>query len=574
MLRRHVFYAVMLSVQGLLGPAGVLALQVQGTVFVDANGNGQRDADEQGLQGVMVSDGVTVVDTGADGAYTIEAAGAPALVWVSLPRDYQVVGRFWHWTDGSKPADFALAASSQPDEFNLVQITDAHVGRGDVVQQFCQRLNSFPVPLAFVVNTGDLVGGVDVVQPEEAPRQYVAYMDAVKPLKLPLFNLPGNHEHVGFNHPTADRAHPFFGKGLYPLMLGPMHYSWDWGPVHFVGLDGTRISYREALGDEQLTWLAEDLKRQPAEKPIVLFCHQSLLQVKDRPAMIEVLKGRRVLGGFCGHLHATWEKNQDGFTVYHTGALSGSWWSGPNPDGSPQGFRLIRLAKEGLETAFFGREGPWSISVLKPSTSDVQKGVVPVEAIVLDFGEDVVLTATLAGEPVPLRRGARAALWSTWTGKLDTTVVPDQLAELVFKASGQGQESTMSTRFIIDNGKRTAATVREDAVLRLQVRGVEQANIVRFNGEQLGTMSPVPNDTWIEFTVPAALLQNLNVLTIEAVAPEGGTNKDDFSVGPVRLEVAGKTYYDPRQASFTRYSVGDNDPASYADKLELYFCLP
>ena len=117
MLRRHVFYAVMLSVQGLLGPAGVLALQVQGTVFVDANGNGQRDADEQGLQGVMVSDGVTVVDTGADGAYTIEAAGAPALVWVSLPRDYQVVGRFWHWTDGSKPADFALAASSQPDEF-------------------------------------------------------------------------------------------------------------------------------------------------------------------------------------------------------------------------------------------------------------------------------------------------------------------------------------------------------------------------------------------------------------------------------------------------------------------------
>ncbi len=553
---------------------GALAAQVQGTVFLDANGNGARDEGEAGLQGVMVSDGLAVVDTAADGGYQIEAAATPALVWVSAPRDHRPVGSFCRWSDGSKPADLPLQASQQPDEYLFIQITDTHIGRADLLKEFCARVNDLPLQVQFVVNTGDLMGGVDVVVPEQAPRQYDAYVQAVAVLKPPLFNVPGNHEHVGFNNAQADGNHPFFGKGLYPLMLGPMHYSWDWGPVHFIALDGTRMPYAEALGDEQLAWLAEDLKRQPAGKPLILFCHQSLLQIRDRDKLRELLSSHRVLGAFCGHLHANWQQEMDGFTVFQTGALSGAWWSGPDPEGSPQGFRLIAVRGDGLSNAYFSREGPLSLNVANPRRSEVQKGVVPIEATVLDFGRDVALKATCGGVDVPLSRGERTAWWSLWTGRLDTTALPDSLAKLDLTASGDGQETRLTMEFIADNGKTAPSSLQGDALLKMQVRGVDTADIVEWNGAQLGVMEAVPNESWLEFKVPAASLRRLTVLTVRAVAPEGKTNKDDFSIGPVRLEAGGQHYYDLRQATFMRYQVGDGNPATYADNVSLYFCLP
>ena len=42
-----------------------------GTVFNDANGNGQRDPDEKGLAGVGVSNGEAIVETDADGRWQL-----------------------------------------------------------------------------------------------------------------------------------------------------------------------------------------------------------------------------------------------------------------------------------------------------------------------------------------------------------------------------------------------------------------------------------------------------------------------------------------------------------------------
>ena len=70
--------------------------------------------------------------------------------------------------------------------------------------------------------------------------------------------------------------------------------------------------------------------------------------------------------------------------------------------------------------------------------------------------------------------------------------------------------------------------------------------------------------------VPSVVRPSLNVTV--PVAP-AGTDKDDFSVGPARLEVAGKQYYDLRAETFRRYAIGDAHPAM-KDTAELYFCLP
>ena len=80
---------------------------------------------------------------------------------------------------------------------------------------------------------------------------------------------------------AVDRNDPLWNKGLYRHLLGPMHYSWDWGNVHFVALDGTSFPpYEEKLGAEQLAWLKADLSFQPHDKPLVLFCHQPVVATK------------------------------------------------------------------------------------------------------------------------------------------------------------------------------------------------------------------------------------------------------------------------------------------------------
>ncbi len=58
-----------------------------GFVYHDANGNRQKDADEQGLAGKKVSNGQQIVMTDADGRYEIEVAD-DTIVFVIKPRGW------------------------------------------------------------------------------------------------------------------------------------------------------------------------------------------------------------------------------------------------------------------------------------------------------------------------------------------------------------------------------------------------------------------------------------------------------------------------------------------------------
>ena len=403
-MMRRVPAALILVVSVLFSVGGARA-DVTGRIYLDRNGNGKLDAGEPGVASVLVSNGITVVASDAAGKYRIAAGDGPTLLWISVPRDHTAPRGFWRWTTGAPSEDFPLASRPQSDHYYFIQITDSHVGSVELVKRFVDRVNVFPLPIEFVVNTGDLVGGVDVVMPEKATQQFDRYLDGVKNLNVPLFNLPGNHEHVSHNVKDADQKHPDYGKGLFRKRLGPTYYSWNCGPVHLVALDGTTLPYQEKLGTDQLKWLAADLESQPKGKPIVLFCHQSLPMLRDAKELTKVLQGHRVLAGFCGHLHSTFTTELSGVPVFHTGALSGSWWSGPNPDGTPQGFRLVKIDEERLETVYSNREGKYSVCVSSPMATEFVSGKVAFETVVLDFGKPVQVTAQWADHPGHLGTG-------------------------------------------------------------------------------------------------------------------------------------------------------------------------
>ncbi len=553
-----------------------LAAEVRGRVFLDANGNGQADPGEPGIANVLVTDGVTVVVTAEDGSYRLPIAEARAVICMTRPAGYAPTGSFWQWSDGSAPADFGLVEEAQPEDFFFVHVTDSHLGRLDLFKEFAQRINRFPIPLAFVINTGDLVGGVDVVPVEAAKAQFDRYIEGAAEFEVPLLNVPGNHEHVAAHLKEADKDHPWYGKGLYRKLLGPLYYSWNYGRLHFVALDGTTLWYEERLGEQQLAWLKANLARTPVERPIVLFCHQSLLTIRDGEELFKLLEGRTVLAGFCGHLHRNFIENRGNVPIIHTGALSGSWWSGPNPDGTPQGFRLVHVQGESLRSAYTDRQGHYSLYVSSPDSTAIRSGAMPVEVVLLDFGsaDQFKVQAKLGETAVDLELAGREPAWSTWRGTLDTASVFDGLSDVEVTALGAGRTERSTTQYLVVNDRPAPFEAQGPAVLKLVVRNLGADGEIVFNGQPLGAIpAETPNETTVELPVPADRLKRVNTVTLRA-GSKANNDRDRFSAGPVWLEYQGRRLHDIRYVSFHRHNIGTADTKDTDLGTKLVFCLP
>jgi hypothetical protein len=553
-----------------LAPVAGRGATIEGRVYLDANQKARLDQGEAGVAGVLVSDGCHVTATDGKGCYRLETDEPRVLLWITVPRDHRPSATFWRWTDGQKAENFGLVRRRQPADFCFVQITDTHIGRDDVLRAFAKHVDELSAPIAFLVNTGDLVGDANPLTVAKARQQYDRYLGAAAAFTKPLFNVPGNHEHVGIGAKDADKTDPYYGKGLYRKLIGPMHYSWDWGDVHFVALDGTSLPYQEKLGAEQLAWLKADLGFQPKGKRLVLFCHQSAPQLRDAKELAAILHNHNVLGIFCGHLHTTFTTQLENIPVYHSGAFCGTWWSGPNIDGTPQGFRIVQIKAGRMKTAYSNREGRRPLYVASPSASSVQSGKIPVEVVVLDFGKRLEPTAQYAGKSVPLALASREELWSTWKGSVDTARAYD--GDRVVRVSSQAGDaaSTCDVRYLVFNGRPEPYRADAPATLKFETRGVRGTSTVLLNGKPLGTIpADTPNGTTLNFDIPRDRLTKLAQVTVRT-----GTPRSVINVGPIWLEYKKKKLYDLRYASFARHSIAATAAAGVVTKKDWYFCLP
>ena len=248
---------------------------VTGVVFEDANRNGQRDAGERGLGGVAVSNQREVVQTAADGSYSLPRA-AYGIVFVSLPDGYGSVGNFWREANG--PADFALTARAASGTFTFIHASDTHVSAQTVGRLQQLRAIAEKHRPDFVLVTGDLVRDALRVGEEEARGYYDLYVQEARRFPMPVWNVPGNHENFGIERHLSlvSAKHPLYGKGMYRQRLGPNYYSFTHGGVHFVGLDSVDIAdlwYYGHVDEAQLAWLKADLSHLPSDTPVVTFNH-------------------------------------------------------------------------------------------------------------------------------------------------------------------------------------------------------------------------------------------------------------------------------------------------------------
>ena len=115
-------------------------------------------------------------------------------------------------------------------------------------------------------------------QKEPRARGFFEMFLAEMKLRAPYWAVPGNHDHFGIipSRSHVPETHPLYNRGMYRLYLGPEYYSFNYGGVHFIGLDTVQpddSAYYGGVDSLQLAWLTRDVAVLPASIPIVVFCH-------------------------------------------------------------------------------------------------------------------------------------------------------------------------------------------------------------------------------------------------------------------------------------------------------------
>ncbi len=384
---------------------GEPASHAQGKVFEDANRNAKLDDGENGIAGVLVSNGREVVATDADGAYRLPAYDDMNL-FVTKPAGYStpvnenLVPQFnyVHKIEGSPslrfggiaptgplPAavNFPLVADPVGDRFQCLVFGDPQPYSGREMgfvrdtagTMLAARDNAATECLIF---EGDIAG--------DDLSLYPRFQEIMAVGGVPLYFVAGNHD-VDFDAKTDADSLDTFRRAW-----GPEYYSFDIGQVHFVVLDNVRYpcngvdphpfcalgekpTYNAVISQRQLDWLKNDLALVPEDRLIVLNAHIPFVSFTDAheqkhqtdnlAALYEIVGDRKVLG-LTGHTHTTeqilpgesyagWQQatgtDKAKFHMIVTGALSGSWWTGDLNDrgvprsrqelGAPRGYYVI-----------------------------------------------------------------------------------------------------------------------------------------------------------------------------------------------------------------------------------------
>lgn len=197
----------------------------------------------------------------------------------------------------------AYAAS---DDFFFVQLSDTHWGftgpainpdsTGTLIKAI-EAVNNLETQPDFIMFTGDLTHTTD--DDKERRKRLTEFKEMAKKLKVKNVKyLPGEHD-AGLDE----------GK-VYKEILGKTHYTFDHKGIHFIVIDNVS-SPTSSIGEDQLKWLAADLKKLTKDARIVIFTHRPLFDLYpdwdwhtlDAAKAIDMLMPYSNVAVFYGHIH-------------------------------------------------------------------------------------------------------------------------------------------------------------------------------------------------------------------------------------------------------------------------------
>ncbi|MBR6054166.1 MAG: calcineurin-like phosphoesterase C-terminal domain-containing protein [Bacteroidales bacterium] len=337
------------------------------------------------LEGVLVSDGINIVETDASGTYHLQSDKKWKYVFVILPSGYEapvdgVLPEIWkplsEEADVTEQVDFELVESSAGDDFTLFVLGDMHLARrtGDLAQfdkvaQFMRSYMDAAPGKVYALTLGDMTWDMYWVANNYGFSDYLQTVNSYF-AGIPFFHTMGNHDN------EMEQAGDYYKALKYTENLAPDYYSFNLGKIHFIVLDNmdftgvesgeeNRSKYKKNITLEEQEWLRQDLSHVNPSTPIFVTGHEPLA----RPSGLnwgEELNGPDIdldtfLGMFAGynvrflsgHTHNTFfRRYNSNFVEHNSGAVCASWWwSGYiNPgihiaqDGAPGGFTIWNIS--------------------------------------------------------------------------------------------------------------------------------------------------------------------------------------------------------------------------------------
>lgn len=175
--------------------------------------------------------------------------------------------------------------------------------------------------LTFAIDTGDMVE-------QGTLEQFVDFFKQIQPYsRLPFLTAAGNHD-LGKNQDLT----------LYREIFGPDYYSFQLQDHYFIVLNN---NLRTGMGEAQLAWLEDELRKSRAFKTRLVFCHYPLFDPrggKYRHSMPEEA-GRRLAALFsryqvtyifASHIHGYFAGDWEGVPYTITGG-AGAPLAGADP---------------------------------------------------------------------------------------------------------------------------------------------------------------------------------------------------------------------------------------------------
>jgi 3',5'-cyclic AMP phosphodiesterase CpdA len=229
-------------------------------------------------------------------------------------------GVVWSFAGGIPSSRLLGAPKTKAEDFAFVQISDSHIGfdkaaNPDVNGTFqvaVDKINALERQPDFILHTGDL-----------SHLAKAAEFDTLDQLRgglsqKQMFFVPGEHDLLGDD---GKQYMERFGKGSG----GRGWQSFDHKGVHFIGLNNaTQLEGLGTIGDEQLSWLKDDVGHLGASTPIVVFAHIPLWAAypewgwatKDSVQALDMLKRFGSVTVLNGHIHQVLNKVEGNVTFH------------------------------------------------------------------------------------------------------------------------------------------------------------------------------------------------------------------------------------------------------------------
>lgn len=345
---------------------------------------GRITAGEEGVPGVVVSDGVEVTTTNEEGIYQLKSAKKWGYVFMSVPSGYEAQSQgvlpvlhklLKNDAQTLERIDFSLTKINGQDRCKIFFLGDMHLANrtGDKRQfeEFTADLTDYMSAhsgeLMYGVTLGDMTWDLYWYSNNFYFPEYLGLVNTQ--LKgLQIFHTMGNHDNDMNTTSDYDAAVKYVND------IAPTYYSFNIGKLHFIvlddidcsGYDGTSSrNYKKNLTAEQLAWLKKDLQYVDKSTPLVVTLHAQLFYPSSNAFKIDhdatsTEQLFRQLEGYevhfvTGHTHMMFNVTpQDeivsgrNFYEHNSGSICGSWWwSGYltpgvhlGQDGTPGGYAI------------------------------------------------------------------------------------------------------------------------------------------------------------------------------------------------------------------------------------------